>query len=325
MEVDFSEADYLKSNPDVAFAVKSGKFPSGRAHFELHGRKEGRTYCARGELGRHEKVMAGLKRDGLGLEIGPSHNPIAPKREGYNVHILDHLDQKALREKYADHGQYGVIIDNIEEVDFVWQGQPLSELIGKTGCYDWIIASHVIEHVPDLITFFQQCEVLLKPEGRLSLVVPDKRYCFDHLNPYSSTGEFLDAFEVKRSRPSVGKVFDHFANACKRGGKIAWNSSEAGQFELIHSFQQARSLWEQARTTDIYIDTHCWRFTPESFHLVLADFTMLGLVGLEIVNEFPTTGCEFYMTLGKSANSTVSKALDQDRLDVLQARNISDA
>lgn len=136
IEVDFSEADYLKSNPDVALAVKSGKFPTGRAHFELHGRKEGRNCCARGELGRHEKVMAGLKRDGPGLEIGPSHNPIAPKREGYNVHILDHLDQKALREKYADHGQYGVIVDNIEEVDFVWQGQPLSKLIGKTGCYD---------------------------------------------------------------------------------------------------------------------------------------------------------------------------------------------
>ena len=324
IQVDFNEAGYLKANPDVALAVKSGQVPSGRAHYELVGRKEGRTCSAQGDLSRHEKIMTGLRRGGLGLEIGPSHNPIAPKREGYNVHLLDHLDQNALRDKYADHGQYGVNVDNIEVVDFVWQGQPLSELIGKTECYDWIIASHVIEHVPDLITFFQQCEVLLKPEGRLSLVVPDKRYCFDHFNPYSSTGEFLDAFEAKRARPSVGKVFDHFANACKRGGKIAWNSGETGPFELIHSANQARSLWNQSRSTETYIDTHCWRFTPESFSLVLADFRMLGLVGLEIVNQFPTSGCEFYVTLGKSANSTVSEPLDQSRLAVLQARKISD-
>jgi predicted SAM-dependent methyltransferase len=314
----FDEAGYLRLNPDVASAVNAGQFKSGLAHYELFGREEGRTCFG---LSRHEKVMVGLKRDGLGLEIGPSYNPIAPKRQGYNVHILDYLDQKALRDKYADHSQYGV---NIEDVDFVWQGQPLSDLIGKTGVYDWIIASHVIEHVPDLITFLQQCEALLKPEGRLSLVVPDKRYCFDHFNPYSSSGEFLDAYEEKRSRPSVGKVFDHFANACKRGGKIAWSSAETGPFELIHSTEQARSLWNQARSTDTYIDTHCWRFTPESFRLVLADFTRLELVGLEVVKEFSTVGCEFYVALGKTDDSLLSKELDQDRLGVLQARKNSD-
>jgi predicted SAM-dependent methyltransferase len=308
------------ANPDVSAAVSAGQFQSGFAHYQLAGKKEGRVWGRRGELDRQEKVMAGLNRESLGLEIGPSHNPIAPKRDGYNVHILDHLDRAALRNKYADHGQYGVNIENIEEVDFVWQGQPLSKLIGQTNCYDWIIVSHVIEHVPDLITFFQQCEVLLKAEGRLSLVIPDKRYCFDHLNPYSSTGEFLDAFEAKRARPSVGKVFDHFANACKRGGKIAWNTAENGQFELIHSVDQARSLWEQARSTDTYIDTHCWRFTPQSFRLVLADFTMLGLSGLKIVREFGTVGCEFYVTLGKSGVSTAA----EDRLSILQARKLSD-
>ena len=35
----FSEAAYLKSNPDVAEAVKSGAFRSGRHHFDLFRRK----------------------------------------------------------------------------------------------------------------------------------------------------------------------------------------------------------------------------------------------------------------------------------------------
>nr|WP_284507531.1 phytanoyl-CoA dioxygenase family protein [Caballeronia sp. AZ7_KS35] len=38
----FSEEAYLKRYPDVAQAVKAGVFKTGRAHFEAHGRQEGR-------------------------------------------------------------------------------------------------------------------------------------------------------------------------------------------------------------------------------------------------------------------------------------------
>ena len=38
----FDEQGYLDANPDVADAVLRGQFPSGRAHFELHGHSEGR-------------------------------------------------------------------------------------------------------------------------------------------------------------------------------------------------------------------------------------------------------------------------------------------
>ena len=40
---DFDEAGYLAANPDVAAAVASGQFESGRAHYEKHGRHEGRA------------------------------------------------------------------------------------------------------------------------------------------------------------------------------------------------------------------------------------------------------------------------------------------
>jgi hypothetical protein len=31
-----------------------------------------------------------VKKEGWGVEIGPSHCPLAPKAEGYKVHIIDH-------------------------------------------------------------------------------------------------------------------------------------------------------------------------------------------------------------------------------------------
>lgn len=315
-EISFNEKDYLAANPDVADAVASGQFKSGAAHYGSFGKKENRMLNIFSGMSRVDKAMSQLDKRGLGLEIGPSHNPVAPKSKGFNVHILDHLDTNALRNKYKDHG---VKIENIEEVDFVWRGEPLHELIGQQSHYDWIIASHVIEHVPDLVSFFQQCETLLKPNGKLSLIIPDKRYCFDYLNPLSKTGDLLDSFQEKRTRPSVGKVFDHISNACKRNGNIAWAADATGDLSLVHSIEQAQTLWKQASISEDYIDVHCWRFTPESFYLILSDLNILKLTYLGIVKEFKTTGCEFYVTLGKHVDF-----IKNDRLQMLQQSKASD-
>lgn len=317
---EFNEAEYLEANPDVAAAVKEGNFHSGREHFEKYGAKEGRMLKRLlGRTSREEKVFHLLDKAGLGLEIGPSHNPVAPKNKGFNVHILDHASATELRNKYQGHG---VNLENIEEVDFVWHGEPLQELIGQTGCYDWIIASHVIEHVPDLIAYFQQCEALLKPDGILSLVIPDKRYCFDYFSPSSSTGNLLDAYADKRVKPSHGQIFDHFANASKRKGNIAWSSDGgSGADGLVHTFAEAQAHWDKSVTTTDYIDVHCWRFTPASFRLLVSDLLGLGLINLEIKAEFDTAGCEFYVSFGKQACGTAKL----DRFAALQASKLENA
>ncbi len=245
-------------------------------------------------LPRNDKVMLELDAKGLGLEIGPSFNPVAPKRAGYNVHILDHLDTAGLREKYPH-----LEPENIEHVDFVWRGEPLASLIGQTATYDWIVASHVIEHVPDLITFLQQCTQLLKPTGRLSLVVPDKRYCFDLYSPESSTGQILDAYHAKSQRPTPGQIFDHYANSVNRDGSIAWDPLATGKLALHHDPAEAKKMWLHALGSDEYVDVHNWRFTPSSFRLLITDLENLGLLPIGIIREFGTVGCEFFVTLGK--------------------------
>lgn len=344
---DFNEDDYLAANPDVAQAVRLGHFASGREHYECFGHAERRALSpgrrrprtwrsfwglvaglGRGQglwrssqaLSRTEKALSGLDPQGRGLEIGPSYNPIAPKRAGYQVQVLDHLSAEELRQKYASHVMtHGVNLDNIEEVDFVWRGEPLAELVGERGCFDWIIASHVIEHIPDPISFFQQCELLLRPQGRLSLIVPDKRYCFDVLNPLTDTGDWLDAYVERRTHPTPGQVFTHFANSCRKGGAVAWGAGAGGDLELIHTFDQARAQFEQLMSgaAQDYVDVHCWRFTPASFARLLSDVRALGLVRLEPVLSFPTEGCEFYVTLGVS-DAPAGGAGVSDRLAALR-------
>lgn len=308
---DFSEADYLNTHPDVAAAVSSGTFQSGREHFDQYGKSEGRTWFT---WTRENKILWAVDIKGRGLEIGPSHSPITPKRDGYNVDIVDHLDADGLKQKYV--GQ-NVDLESIEVVDFVWNGEDLVELTGGLQKYDWIIASHVIEHIPDLVSFLQQAERLLKANGCLSLVLPDKRYCFDHFSATSQTGDILDAFHARRKRPSPGQVFDHHANAAKRNEQLTWASGVQGPMSLIHSALDAKTQWQRADIQGEYIDVHCWRFTPASFGLILSDLRALGLVGLSIARSFDTTGCEFYITLtaqsvpGEISNS--AQRIDQLR------------
>jgi SAM-dependent methyltransferase len=243
---------------------------------------------------RVDKALEFISKDDLGIEIGPSHNPIAPKRNGYNVHIIDYLDADQLRKKFSNDD---VDIANIEDVDFVWSGQPLPELVGGTGKYDWIVGSHVLEHIPDPVSFFAQCERILRPGGILSLIIPDKRVCFDHFRPLSSTGDLLDAYVRKQTRPSPGSVFEHVVNAVSLDGKIAWSASDSGTFALMYEFSEAEKLWKHACNSDEYMDAHIWRFVPESFNLIIEDLQRLRLSGLSIKKAYGSTGHEFHVAL----------------------------
>ena len=94
-------------------------------------------------MDRNTRILQYINKSGRGLEIGPSHNPIAAKRDGFDVDIIDHLSRAQLVDKYTGHG---VDTDSIEEVDYIWQGERFAELTGKRDHYDWIISSHSIEH-----------------------------------------------------------------------------------------------------------------------------------------------------------------------------------
>jgi SAM-dependent methyltransferase len=259
-------------------------------------------------LSREEKVFFRIEKTAPGLEIGPSHQPFASKRAGFNVHVLDHLSAAELREKYK---KKQVDTSQIEDVDFVWNGEPYSELIGKSDCYSWIIASHVIEHTPDLLGFLRECESLLSPDGVLSLVIPDRRYCFDHFVPETTTGAVLDAFFEKKKKRTPGQVFDHLAHASRNKGQVGWTVLDGPPDALAFEFSEVQKEVERCINSDEYIDGHTWRFTPKSFSNILFNLQGLSLISLTEDVSFPTVGCEFYVTLRKSNTNSSPRLMSQ--------------
>ena len=260
---------------------------------------------------RKKWVLAAIDRNGVGIEIGPSHDPIAPKRDGFKVHVIDHASRAELMGKYKEHP---ISLDLIEEVDFIWRGQSYADLTGNPKHYDWIIASHLIEHTPDLIAFLASCESVLKDTGVLCLVIPDKRFCFDRFRPITGLARILDAHFSGSRIHSAGAAVEYFMNVAGKDHQLAWDKDSTGDYVFLHSAQYARSMISEVQEKGSYLDIHNWCFVPHSFRLLINDLYALGYTRLREVGFHTTQGNEFYVTLGMHGAGP-----DKSRLEILRS------
>jgi hypothetical protein len=251
-------------------------------------------------MDRVGKALHALDLSGRGLEIGPSYNPLVPKSSGRRIETVDHAGRDELVAKYAAWGLTDQQLARIEPVDHLWSGGSLLDVIPDHGSYDYIIASHFVEHTVDLVGFLNDCEILLRDGGRLSLVVPDKRYCFDRFQPLSTVGDVIDAWHADTIFHTAGALVDHQAYACTSGGALTWSADYRGplalQFPHLEGAADATRNGHEQRT---YFDTHRWKFTPTSFGLLIHDLADLGHHKFGVVQTSPTEGFEFFVTLGR--------------------------
>jgi hypothetical protein len=261
-------------------------------------------------IDRKEKVLRHVDKNGHGVEIGPSYNPIAPKKEGYDVHIIDYMSREQLIARHK--GVKANIESVIEEVDFVWKGESYEKLTGRSKYYDWIIASHVIEHTPDFIGFLEDCDSILKDDGVVSLVVPDKRFCYDHYRPVTGISRIIDSHFQKNTIHTPGTAAEACLDFVSKAGAIVWDSSNVGRYEFVCSIEDAAKGMKRASDDKTYWDFHAWCFVPHSFRLIIHDLFCLGFIPFQEVDFSPTVGFEFFVTLGRNG-----KGINRSRLEML--------
>ncbi len=271
---------------------------------------------------RRAVLLDGVTRDMRVLEIGPSYAPLAPRSEGWNVCIVDHASQAELVEKYADPA-HGVDVSRIEEVDVVWLRGQLDEVIPEElRGFDVCVASHVIEHTPDLVGFVRGVMGCLGPDGWLSLAIPDMRYCFDLFEAPTRTGEVVAAHLGGASRHRFAALFDHYAYAVRSDGLIAWGQDAAHDaVELATPFGAVRELVAVHNDTadEGYVDCHAWQFTPASFELAMLELAALELLDVHVASIHESVGCEFFVTLRRgSLVPPTTDELDLLRLSLLR-------
>ncbi len=76
---------------------------------------------------------------------------------------------------------------------FIAEATDLTQI--DTASYDFLLSCHSLEHVANPIKALKEWKRMLKPGGRLVLVLPDKRYTFDVNRPYTTLAHLNEDYE----------------------------------------------------------------------------------------------------------------------------------
>lgn len=252
----------------------------------------------------HEAIGPGV---GRGIEIGPLCAPLVTKEEGDVVYV-DVLSTQGLREHYAaDPRVPGELIVDVDAA-LLSEGRlrPIAEAAADLAPFDWAVASHVVEHVPDMIGWLADMADVLVDDGRLLLVVPDRRYSFDALRARTTVGQLLQAHESRDQRPSIRAVYDHFSDAVSISAQEAWAGRVPDVGARVHDRGYVAEMLRRFHESSEYIDCHVWVVTPREFVQQLAELAERGLLDFVVDDILPTEvgDLEFFVTLRRVPRTT---------------------
>ncbi len=211
---------------------------------------------------------------GEGIEIGALHRAL-PARH-LRVRYVDRLPAAELRKQYPELAEGEIL-----EPDILDDGEVLASI--PDASLDFVIASHVLEHLANPIGALLHWQRVLRPAGRVFLALPDKRFTFDRGRALTPIEHLVADFE----HPSRERDYEAFRDfALEVGCRHFRHRPEAESEDL------ARELFERGYS----IHYHVWTF--EAFRALL-DHLEERQRGwrMKRVAEKPTRGDEFFFVL----------------------------
>lgn len=230
------------------------------------------------------------------LEVGAFDCPTFTSTEA-NVKFLDWYTTQEIR-SFAS-GDTRREKKSICEVDYAVKAKHFSEHIPRK--FGLFIANHVIEHVPDVISWLQQIERVLVPGGSAFLSVPDRRYTFDFLRRETTITDLLRCYDLDLEKPDVWQIFD----AMYFNRKIVRSDVDSGTYieKLDTKLNTVSEALRKAKIrAENYVSLHCSVFSYLGFADLFNDIIESGLVNLKLVEcrDVQPRGQEFHVLLRKS-------------------------
>ncbi len=263
----FDAAHYLAANPDLDLTVEAAA-----DHYERIGRAEGRVASP---FALRENLIALIADGRPVLEIGPFCDPLL---RGPNIAYLDILDADQLRARATAIGRNPDRCP--ERIDYVGGLEQVDRR------FDAVISSHAIEHQPDLVHHLQQVERILAPDGLFCLIIPDKRYCFDHHIAESTIADVLQAHHERRRLHTLSSVLEHVALTTHNDPHRHWAGDHGPAIPADQPQRLQRVMREHGLSAGRYIDVHAWYFTPDRFRAIIESLAALDLTGFEIAGVY---------------------------------------
>jgi SAM-dependent methyltransferase len=280
---------------------------SGAANREIRGSRIESGFENGCLFGIHDSLFA-MREDPRGvigqtlsgdvLEIGPGHEPF-PVAPGARV-------------RYADRSVQGGRDKNWPELAGLPRG-PAADLninLDVDGLapipdnsLDALIACHVIEHLANPIAAIREFQRVVRPQGRLVLVVPDRNLTFDSVRQPTPLAHVLAKFHRGVTHVDDEEIKE-FCSAIYYQPPIhppavrAWHNPQRLDADLL----------ELHRRRSIHV--HCW--SPEEFASLIAGLIADGLITWKFADLYlpeDSRGIEFGLVLergwetGRAASS----------------------
>ena len=221
---------------------------------------------------RHPREDIGRTLVGDILEIGPGHAPF-PTSPGAQVTYADRSVEGGRDATWPELAGQPRGPDADLDLDLDLDG--LAVVSDEE--FDAVVACHMIEHLANPIAALREFERVLRPGGRLVLVVPDRTRTFDSVREPTPLSHLLDDFERRVTEVEA----DHITEFCKAiYSQPPIHPDEVREWYDPLLLDDARLDLHRRRS----IHVHCW--TPEEFAVVVTALLARGLLTLTLVDLY---------------------------------------
>lgn len=205
------------------------------------------------------RALFALKLKGEGIEIGALHYPLRVP-PGVKVRYVDKRTKKENEDNFPE-----LASRNIVETDWVGDGQWLEGMADAS--QDFVIANHMLEHCVNPLKTLEHFLRVLRPEGRLFIALPDKRFTFDVERPLTPFDHVLQDYHSNR-KVEDREMYEEYRDFVD----ASFNVDKALQTRAdIH-----HHVWTQAEVLEFFIEAKRRLGWP-------LEIELFGSQGIEVV------------------------------------------
>lgn len=215
------------------------------------------------------------------LEISPFSNPLL---RGDNISYFALGDSACLKAIALSYQRSGLLSFNPENVpDKIHFVSPNGDLSIVNQQFDFVVSSHVVEHVYDLASHLIAVQKLLKLGGQYILFIPDKRYTFDYFKPLSTFADVLDVYYLPIHKLRLKNIIEGMFFLTHNDPVRHW-AGDHGCLEPYDFGKIGYALEQIKEFPDIH---HIWTVTDEAFLAIVECLNKINIMQLRCSEVYP--------------------------------------
>lgn len=167
---------------------------------------------------------------GTGVDLGPWHMPF--ETPNARTLLCDRYSVEEMRQVFSE---FAIDSDvKLPDSDVVSNFDLDGLSVLEDQSQDFVIASHLLEHLSQPFLFLTEINRVLKDEGLLLIALPDKRYTFDKNRVSEPFSHYVAEMEKGWTIPDSGHVDDYIVNVI--GKPKEFITQDDRSVELARSF-----------------------------------------------------------------------------------------